>query len=66
LAEEKKKQPVEAQRAMAAAAGAGSQQADQPQAASAFCPNCGSRLLEQKCKLVCSRCGYYMSCSDVS
>ena len=31
---------------------------------SSFCPNCGTPLVEQKCKLVCSRCDYYMSCSD--
>ncbi len=31
---------------------------------SKFCPNCGTPLVEQKCKLVCSRCSYYMSCSD--
>ena len=30
------------------------------------CPNCGTALLERKCKLLCPdpACGYYMSCSD--
>lgn len=27
------------------------------------CTNCGARMDERKCKLVC-RCGYYLSCSD--
>ena len=27
------------------------------------CANCGSRMDERKCKLVCS-CGYFASCSD--
>jgi hypothetical protein len=27
------------------------------------CANCGSRMDERKCKLICS-CGYFASCSD--
>ena len=27
------------------------------------CANCGARMVERKCKLVC-RCGYFLSCSD--
>jgi hypothetical protein len=29
-----------------------------------YCPRCDTRLLQQKCKLVCPLCGYYMSCAD--
>lgn len=28
------------------------------------CPNCSARLVENRCKLLCPRCHYYMSCSD--
>ena len=28
------------------------------------CPNCGAILREDRCKLLCPRCHYYMSCSD--
>lgn len=29
-----------------------------------YCPVCSLRLTERKCKLLCERCGYYMSCAD--
>lgn len=28
------------------------------------CDNCGARMIERGCKLVCPRCAYYYSCSD--
>ena len=31
---------------------------------SVHCPNCSTRLTELKCKLLCTKCGYYMSCAD--
>ena len=27
------------------------------------CANCGARMDDRKCKLIC-RCGYFLSCSD--
>ena len=27
------------------------------------CANCGARMVERKCKLICT-CGYFLSCSD--
>lgn len=29
-----------------------------------FCPVCDSRLVSSRCKLLCERCGYFMSCAD--
>lgn len=29
-----------------------------------YCPICSTRLESRKCKLTCTACGYYMSCSD--
>ncbi len=31
---------------------------------SRYCPVCSQRLESRRCKLVCSVCGYYMSCAD--
>ena len=29
-----------------------------------YCPVCSTRLTGRTCKLICEKCGYYMSCSD--
>ena len=29
-----------------------------------YCPRCSTRLIQHKCKLVCPKCGYYLSCAD--
>jgi len=29
-----------------------------------YCPNCGSKMRESRCKLSCKTCGFFLSCSD--
>jgi hypothetical protein len=29
-----------------------------------ICPTCSHQLEGHRCKLVCTHCGYYMSCAD--
>ncbi|HET7028749.1 MAG TPA: hypothetical protein VFI28_13735 [Candidatus Limnocylindrales bacterium] len=36
---------------------------DDPGAVMTTCANCGARMIERKCKLICT-CGYFLSCSD--
>jgi hypothetical protein len=50
-----------AEEATTAAEPAGSGQQED---ASRYCPVCSQRLESRRCKLVCSACGYYMSCAD--
>ncbi len=29
-----------------------------------ICPTCGHQLTGHRCKLICTQCGYYLSCAD--
>lgn len=41
-----------------------SRQQPDVEVASSYCPRCSSRLEQRRCKMICTACGYYMSCSD--
>ena len=42
---------------------AASDEAADPATILLTCANCGARMDERKCKLIC-QCGYFLSCSD--
>lgn len=42
----------------------GDAQDAKPADTGSYCPTCGSRMKESRCKLVCKTCGFFLSCSD--
>lgn len=50
-----------AARSTSEASPAGTDQVDHH---SQICPTCGHRLTGHRCKLICTHCGYYLSCAD--
>jgi hypothetical protein len=48
---------------LVAAASSAGVEPDDPGDLMLVCANCGARMDERKCKLIC-RCGYFLSCSD--
>jgi hypothetical protein len=56
--------PAEAAAQSAAALQNGGSPVASSEDPSRYCPVCSQRLESRRCKLICSACGYYMSCSD--
>ena len=42
----------------------GSQREQDAESPASYCPRCSCRLEQRSCKMICTSCGYYMSCSD--
>jgi hypothetical protein len=55
---------VESTKAIEAAVASNIQQSQPAEHPSLYCPTCASRLLSMRCKLICTNCGYYVSCAD--
>ncbi len=55
--------PSSADSGLPAAGTASREQHIDPGAVISTCANCGARMIERKCKLICT-CGYFLSCSD--
>jgi hypothetical protein len=36
----------------------------EPEQDASYCPCCSKQLEPRQCKMICTSCGYYMSCSD--
>lgn len=58
---ERSLQTQEKRGALAQGAGLPEQAPEHPMS---FCPVCSERLESRRCKLICGKCGYYLSCSD--
>jgi hypothetical protein len=54
-------EPIDLQAACAPESGTGEAPVDHH---CQICPTCSHRLTSRRCKLICTHCGYYMSCAD--